>query len=322
MMVEISGFRDCLINHIAYHISYRNQSDESEILLFIQKCLSQKGKVLNPESSGFSWGELYLALSFLTKRQPITKRELDKAMGIEFIFLSADIIDDLCDGDILNPLYFKNEYPRFLLVSQYLLMQGLIYLTYKTKDTATGDLLQQLIHSCCGEWKDIQFCFSIDKKIILSEEEYMKLIEKKSGLLTETIFRTINPENRILKEITSYIGIAGQLRNDANDAMTDNKNDLQELKAYLPFLKAYEYSYITQDDFFKNLTDKQISSSPEVRALVRDYIEQSGALHYCRILSQLYYRKAFALLEKNFILSTDEMTYFQMMVIGRDHFYA
>ncbi|MEM5610806.1 hypothetical protein AAHB63_12635 [Bacillus thuringiensis] len=79
----------------------------------------------------------------------------------------------------------------------------------------------------------------------------MKLIEKKSGLLTETIFRTINPENRILKEITSYIGIAGQLRNDANDAMTDNKNDLQELKAYLPFLKAYEYSYITQDDFLK-----------------------------------------------------------------------
>lgn len=79
----------------------------------------------------------------------------------------------------------------------------------------------------------------------------MKLIEKKSGLLTEIIFRTINPENRILKEITSYIGIAGQLRNDANDAMTDNKNDLQDLKAYLPFLKAYEYSCKTQDNFLK-----------------------------------------------------------------------
>ncbi|MGG0155270.1 polyprenyl synthetase family protein [Bacillus mycoides] len=322
MMVEISGFKDCLINHIDYHISYRNQSDESEILLLIQKCLSHKGKILNPEYSGFSWGELYLALSFLTKRQPITKRELDKAMGVEFIFLSADIIDDLCDGDVLDPLYFKNEYPRFLLVSQYLLMQGLIYLTYKTKDTATRDLLQQLIHSCCGEWKDIQFCFSIDKKIILSEEEYMKLIEKKSGLLTEIIFRTINPENRILKEITSYIGIAGQLRNDATDAMTDNKNDLQDLKAYLPFLKAYEYSCKTQDNFFENLTDEQISSSPEVRALVRDYIEQSGALHYCRILSQLYYRKAFALLEMHFVLSKDEMTYFQMMVMGRGHSYA
>lgn len=321
-MLEISGFKDRLINHINYHISNHNQISEPEILQFIQKCLSQKGKVLNSESSTFSWGELYLALSFLTRRQPITKKELDKAMGIEFIFLSADIIDDLCDGDVLDPLYLKNEYPRFLLVSQYLLMQGLIYLTYNIKDTATEDLLQHLINSCCGEWKDIQFCFSIDKKIILSEEEYMKLIEKKSGLLTETIFRTISPENSILKEITSYIGIAGQLRNDANDAMTDDKNDLRDLKSYLPFLKAYEYSYIKQDNFFENLTDKQISSSPEVRSLVRDYIERSGALHYCRILSQLYYRKAFTLLEKNFVVSKDEISYFQMMVLGRSHSYA
>jgi competence protein ComQ len=99
--------------------------------------------------------------------------------------------------------------------------------------------------------------------------------------------------------------------------LNDKKSDLRDLKAYLPFLKAYEYSCEVQDEFFHKLKDEEIMASPLKRQLIREYIEQSGSIDYCHILSRFYYMRAFKLLEEHFKLSKKEMNYFKSLFLQR-----
>src|SRR6478609_2708151 len=313
----MNGFRSDLIDHINQHLSSYKQSGRAEVDLLALKHLSKRGKLLNQELSGFSWGELYLTLSYFLKRIKMTEEDFEKAFGIECIFLSADIVDDICDLDDPNLPTFQNEDRYLILISQYLLAKGFFYLRPVSDSYEDNCLFSLIMDSGCGEWKDLHFRFSINKRVIPTEEEYFKLIKQKSGKLTEIISQAIDPSQLILKKITYYIGIAGQLRNDAADVLNDKKSDLRDLKAYLPFLKAYEYSCEVQDEFFHKLKDEEIMTSPLKRQLIREYIEQSGSIDYCHILSRFYYMRAFKLLEEHFKLSKKEMNYFKSLFLQR-----
>jgi competence protein ComQ len=313
----MNGFRSDLIDHIKQHLSSYKQNGRAEVDFLALKQLSKRGKLLNQELSGFSWGELYLTLSYFLKRRKLTKEDFERAFGIECIFLSADIVDDICDCDGPNLPIFQNEDRYLILISQYLLAKGFSYLRPIITSYEDNCLFSLIMESGSGEWQDLHFRFSINKRVIPTEEDYFKLIKQKSGKLTEIIAQAIDPSHVILKKITYYIGVAGQLRNDAADVLNDEKSDLRDLKAYLPFLKAYEYSCDTQDDFFHKLTDEEIMTSPLKRQLIREYIEQSGSIDYCHILSRFYYMKAFKLLEEHFKLSKTEMKYFKSLFLPR-----
>lgn len=295
-----------------------NMDIQSSIQLFIKEFLSTSelneemqhatlnllhldGKIFNKHTY-FTWGEFsYHVFSLLVEEKQIDK--IEHAAAIELLILSTDIIDDIIDDDISAETLNTLSKPHALMLSNALLIKSVYLLVKNSISNPIESFIKinkNLLNANNGQWRD--HSFTIDTTTA-TEENYFGLIKKKSCSLIQLIFELYDlKEDTVLKEISTYIGYSGQIKNDVRDIFSIFKSDIAHKKATLPIIKALEYSREKDGGIlakmFKQIEENYPSS--EIINEIKIYIEKSGAIDYCLILEKMYINKTKILLNQHF----------------------
>ncbi|MGE7674932.1 polyprenyl synthetase family protein [Lysinibacillus sp. NPDC094403] len=278
------------------------------------KLLYLEGKIFSVTNSYFTWSEFSFYVSSLLDNKTPHLNRIAQSAAIELLILSTDILDDLIDNDFKRETLNILTKPQAIMLSNALLMESLNLLLQNTKRNPNeifSLINENLINANNGQWDDL--FFTLDKPGV-SEELYFQLIQQKSSSLIKLIFDLNNLYSEkisVLKEISMYIGYAGQIRNDVKDIFSTIKNDLIEKKATLPLIKALEYSQEKDNGFLlQQLQTIEVNKENQVLLnAVKKYITKTGAVDYCLILSKLYINRAKELLLQHYPNSRLHISY-------------
>lgn len=278
-----------------YLLTYLESSKlDNQMKDLIIKLLHKRGKVFHPKS-GFIWSEFYLlySLAFLDTKG-LEKKYLSIAIAIEFLILATDLIDDISDNEIKGENLSLLSIPQALTVGNALLIEAFSILL--TSNSNLNFVFDELRHAAIGQWQDISFVIS--KKEIPTEKDYFNLINKKSSSLVRLLFRLNDYSNEDLILAATNIGLAGQLKNDAQDIFASEKNDLFHFKATLPLIKALEYSIQHENgELKKKLVALKETKSTEVLYDIQNHIKNVGAIDYTLVLSNIHMNNAITLIK-------------------------
>lgn len=283
---QLQEIRAFLHNHLT------NSDYDQDLVRKIYEELHMKGKIFSNQENIFSWGLFLKHLSFLIHGKDSHRDSFTAiAAAIELLILSTDIVDEIIDDD--NDLMKSMTLAEAVIISNALLIDAFdLILEHTPKDvhTALSNVFKQLKTACNGEWQELKLVVNSD---IPSEQDYFRVVRQKSASLIQLVCVLANPKQpQLLSNVATNIGIAGQLKNDANDIFVDTKTDLILKKATLPVIKAIEFSLEKDNGLllkkFQELTQHNIKLIEKIR----NYIQKTGAIDYCIILSELYMKKA------------------------------
>ncbi|WP_027410277.1 polyprenyl synthetase family protein [Anoxybacteroides tepidamans] len=289
--IEKSAIRTFLQNHLL-----TNCMLEKEIIQYIFHLLHGKGKIFSTDETHFSWGGFYAQVSsFHLKDDTCIQSIISHAAAIELLILATDIFDEISDCDQSDPIVSQLSIGEAILIANALMMEAFRLILHNSKEDIQEKLsiiISELQNTCNGQWKDLHFIIS---ECIPTEEEYFTVVKQKSSALVKLVCELGDMPNRhIWETIAADIGIAGQLKNDARDIMSDDKSDLINRKATLPFIKAIEYSSKKDNGWLirKLRQLKEADNNSPLIKEIRNYIQKTGATDYCFILSKIYMDKA------------------------------
>lgn len=130
------------------------------------------------------------------------------------------------------------------------------------------------------------------KKTNINEEDYFKVIRKKTALLfatcTEVGAISVGAgaeQQNSLRNFGEYLGICFQIRDDIFDYYKDIEigkptgNDLQDGKVTLPLIHALQNSEGTEKDEILSLIDRKDFSEENIQ-LIMDFARQKGGVEY------------------------------------------
>ena len=130
------------------------------------------------------------------------------------------------------------------------------------------------------------------KKTNINEEDYFKVIRKKTALLfatcTEVGAISVNADltqQKQLKNFGELLGICFQIKDDIFDYYHDIEigkptgNDLQDGKVTLPLIHALQNSIGTEKDEVMSLIDRKDFSEENIR-LIMDFARNRGGVDY------------------------------------------
>ncbi|MFB5660296.1 polyprenyl synthetase family protein [Alteribacillus sp. HJP-4] len=252
------------------------------------------------------WRKIIAGLGELTEISSTSIPNISS--GVDLIFLACDINDDLSDGDGRS----RNTITVDLNHHNVLLMEGLYSLSKVLSPVYFEKVLSSLYSSALGQQQDAFFIIDPYDISIPTEEKYFINITSKSGQLCKILYWSvatshISPsQETALLSFCEYLGISGQLYNDAQDIGTSEKNDLKDLKATLPLIKACCNS-LNKSDKFLSLLRKHHMGDVSLRKPIIQYISDCGAIDYTLILSSMYVKKALSELTRNFPDKTEEI---------------
>jgi competence protein ComQ len=280
---------------LQHHLS-TNCMLEKEIIQYIFNMLHSKGKLFNHSETYFSWGEFYAYVSSLNfNEDTCIESVIAHAAAIELLILATDIFDEISDHDQNDEIISQLSIGEAITIANAIMMEAFRLILHNSKTDVYKKfaiIIHELQDACNGQWRDLHFVIS---EHVPTEEEYFHLIKQKSSALVKLVCELSNIHNQnIWKAIATDIGIAGQLKNDAKDVLSDYKSDLMNKKATLPIIKAIEYSFEKDNGWLLkklnqlNRNDHNLVLKQEIR----DYIRQTGAIDYCFILSKVYMNKA------------------------------
>lgn len=309
--------RDFLLDTIQGEVSF---SDFHRLLL---NELSRKGKLLSDEPDP-TWAELIMAVGDLLGVS--AEQVFPVALATEFILLSGDLYDDVMDRDQLHREDMDIPAEKLLLFANWVLMLAfhcvLISPSIQTeiKQLIIDTFNRSILHASWGQWKNEEFSFPK----MASEQDYLDVVRLKAGKFGElacasvAVFSRDSRQMELWKKIGSFIGMAGQMKNDAADILTDEKNDLITLKMTLPMIKGLECSLEKKDGFYelicKGYQDRKFLWNH--REEVRSYLLACGAVDYSYILSRVYLEKAFQMIERFFGHCSEKYFQLRRIVMG------
>ncbi len=277
---------------------------EKEIIQYIFHLLHGKGKILSTNETHFSWGEFYAQVStFHLKDDTCIQSIISHAAAIELLILATDIFDEISDHDQSDQVVSQLTTGEAVTIANALMMEAFRLILHNSKEDIQEKLsiiISELQNACNGQWKDLHFIIS---ECIPTEEDYFSIIKQKSSSLVKLVCELSDMPNRhIWETIAMDIGIAGQLKNDARDIMSDDKSDLTNKKATLPFIKAIEYSSKKDNGWLVRKLGqlKEANNNSQLIKEIRNYIQKTGAIDYCLILSKIYMDKAFRQIATHF----------------------
>ncbi|MCL6585424.1 MAG: class 1 isoprenoid biosynthesis enzyme [Anoxybacillus sp.] len=277
------------------HLSTNCMLDK-EIVQYIFNMLHGKGKVFHTDETYFSWGEFYVQVSsFHLKEDTCIQSVISHAGAIELLILATDIFDEISDYDQSDQIISQLSIGEAVTIANALMMEAFQLILHNSKTDIQEKLsiiIYELQNACNGQWRDLHFIIS---ECIPTEEEYFSVVKQKSSALVKLVCGLSDMYNKnIWEPIAIDIGIAGQLKNDAADIVSENKSDLIHKKATLPLIKAIEYSSKKDNGWLiKKL--HQLETTDDNSALIleiKNYIRKTGAIDYCFILSKIYMNKA------------------------------
>jgi len=281
---------------IVYHLDNGSLIQE-EIREHIQILLRCPGKVCN-EHTHFSWSEFYTYIvRFHHCLQP--NIIIPYAAAIEFLILATDLFDDIADEETKNIMRENVTIGEIVTIANALFVEAIHLIALHTPrnlKTEICRMMKELKEACNGQWRDLHFTISSS---IPTEKQYFQLISQKSSSLTRLVCQ-LGAGSLAYKwyDIATYIGISGQLRNDAKDILCDKKSDLIRKKATLPLIKALEYSFTHDNGWL--LETLHSTDFPEHISIIKNYIQKTGALDYCFILSDIFMKRAMKQIEDCF----------------------
>jgi len=292
----ISGYnlKEVLATHLSDYLE--NSHLDEQMKNIIIKLLHNKGKILNNKET-FVWSEFYLLYSLVFLNSNELEEQLSIAAAIELLILATDIMDEISDNEINGENLSKLGIPKGLTIANALLIEAFaILLKSKCHLNLAFDELRK---ASIGQWRDISFVVS--EINIPTEQEYFNIINMKSSSLVRLLFRLSNCDikDTNLVKVATNIGLAGQLKNDAQDIFTPDKNDLFQLKATLPLIKALEYStQFENGSLMRKLISLKETQSIEMHTNIQTYIKRVGSIDYTLVLSRMYMNSAITSIKK------------------------
>jgi len=187
------------------------------------------------------------------------------------------------------------------------------------------------IEVCIGQQLDMDY----EKAAIVSQEEYLRMIELKTAVLVAASVKTgaviggaNDKDSELLYEFGRNLGLAFQVQDDLLDVWGDTKvfgktqgGDIVANKKTFPFVKAMEMATRAQA---KQLQELFSGNEPDTDLKVRKVVELYEQLNLREVTETLaydYINKGFGFLQK---VSVDESRKKEMInlaisLIGRDH---
>jgi competence protein ComQ len=290
-IVGRSEIKTFLQNHLS-----TNCMLEQEIIQYIFHMLHRKGKIFNNDGTYFSWGEFYAYVSsFHFDEDTCSQSVITHAAAIELLILATDIFDEISDHDQSDEIISQLSIGEAVTIANAIMMEAFRLILHNSKTDVYEKfaiIIHELQNACNGQWRDLHFVIS---EHVPTEDDYFRIIKQKSSSLVKLVCELSNIHNQnIWGPIATDIGIAGQLKNDAKDILSDYKSDLTNKKATLPFIKAVEYSFEKDNGWLlKKLHQLKINDHNSLlKQEIKNYIRKTGAIDYCFILSKVYMNKA------------------------------
>ncbi len=265
----------------------------------VQYLLRQKGKEIRP------------TLVFMSARLfgEVTERSYVAATMIELLHTATLIHDDVVDdaeirrGFLSINKVWKNK--ASVLLGDFLLSKGLL----TALEYEEFNLLQVLSRAVKSMSEGELRQFKAARLFNMDEEYYFKVISEKTASLIASccecgaISTTEDPVmHRKMREIGMNIGIAFQIRDDLFDYGVDDigkpkRNDIQERKVTLPFIKALDNASLMEKVKIRHKMRKRKKKQSEIDEIV-SFVHDKGGMEYAREIMDEYAAKALNLLHE------------------------
>lgn len=260
----------------------------------VQYLLRQKGKEIRP------------TLVFMSAKLfgDVNERSYVAATMIELLHTATLIHDDVVDdaevrrGFLSINKVWKNK--AGVLLGDFLLSKGLLTALDYEEFKLLKVLSKAVKKMSEGELRQ----FKAARLFNMDEEYYFKVISEKTASLIAAccecgaISTSDDPEiHQKMYDIGMGIGIAFQIRDDLFDYGVDDigkpkRNDIQERKVTLPFIKALENASFMETIRIRHLMRKRKKSKREVDEIV-NFVHEKGGMQYARSIMNDYADKAF-----------------------------
>lgn len=278
-----------------FRVFYKDAIRTDVFLLnrIVNYLLRQKGKQLRP------------ALVLMSARLfgSVNERSHIAATMIELLHTATLIHDDVVDeanlrrGFLSINKVWNNK--AGVLLGDFLLSKGLLialdYDEYKLLKVLS-EAVKQMSEGELRQFKAASL-FNMD------EEYYFKVISEKTASLIAcccqcgAISTTEDSQfHQLMHEIGMNIGIAFQIKDDLFDYGVDNvgkplRNDIQERKVTLPFIKALEGASLAKKANIRYLMRKRKKKAKDVEAIV-SFVRKRGGIEYAKNIMDEYVEKA------------------------------
>lgn len=255
--------------------------------------LRQKGKQLRP------------ALVLMSARLfgPVNERSHIAATMIELLHTATLIHDDVVDeADVRRGFLSINKIwnnKAGVLLGDFLLSKGLLIALNYDEFKLLKVLSEAVKKMSEGELRQ----FKAANLFNMDEEYYFKVISEKTASLIAcccecgAVSTTDNTQmHQLMYEIGMDLGIAFQIKDDLFDYGIDNvgkplRNDIQERKVTLPFIKALDNASGPKKAHIRYLMRKRNKKEKEIETIVK-FVHDNGGIEYTKKIMHEYIDQA------------------------------
>ncbi|MDN6836011.1 MAG: class 1 isoprenoid biosynthesis enzyme [Lactococcus lactis] len=271
-----------------------NIIEEKAHTLFKNDKISQKlikKYITSKRNSRFSWGILFLYLRSIhlcDLKENVQTTDIQLATNIELFIISTDILDDLMDKDSSLLTYSQTDYEA----SRQIVGKTMLSLKKNLKKTKIWLVFKHNLKSSLNnQLLDLQN--TINKKS--TEVEYYTTGVNKSVYLVNAITQLAwEEETPKASSFSKYFSMANQINNDISNFSSIAPSDVTQFKATLPIVVAV--TRISSEAISKYFFEKDANYYDDVCKCITG----SGAIEYCRYVSNECYNKAYKSLDKLF----------------------
>lgn len=241
------------------------------------------------EKNDFPFGALTVLHHDMLKGENKSIYQITAA--VELIILSFDLLDDWQDRDNDCPPWMNDEGQALTIENGCLILAlSVLYQHLGKESQPLRQLFQFISCSIQGQFADLK-----DK--LLNEDDYLRMIQQKSGSLTAVACLAgalssghVHPDD--LERIEHYavtIGVSAQLQNDLDDVLDlDGKNDLLERKYTLATMYLLDHSSENGEKLKRyydhSLSKEQLLSEKEA---IEAWINASGVIFYTNAMKAM-----------------------------------
>lgn len=265
----------------------------------VQYLLRQKGKEIRP------------TLVFMSARLfgDVTERSYVAATMIELLHTATLVHDDVVDdADMRRGFLSINKVwnnKAGVLLGDFLLSKGLLTALDHEEFKLLKVLSNAVRQMSEGELRQ----FKAARLFNMDEEYYFKVISEKTASLIASccecgaISTSDDPKmHEMMREIGMCTGIAFQIRDDLFDYGVDDigkpkRNDIQERKVTLPFIKALENASTWEKVRARYLMRKRKKKQSDIDEIVM-FVHEKGGMEYAQSIMNDYANRALNKLSK------------------------
>ncbi len=242
--------------------------------------LQQNGKKLRP---------ILVLLAAKCSAGQINDKTLSAAVSLELLHNATLLHDDVIDETSMRR-GIDTVNARFNSKLAVLLGDFFLSITLKkATESASLEIIKAIADFASVSVDGEIHQMSSAKEIVLSEENYYRIIYKKTASLFETCFRvgalSVNSSEETLllfERFAYYLGMIFQIKDDIFDYFDSKEigkptgNDIREGKITLPLLYALENSSLSDKKIMMNIIESKDFSEDNIALLISYAIDNKG----------------------------------------------